>query len=868
MKYLTKKIIPVSGVALFLFLVTIFPAQAKFNLASMSGGDVQSVTDIAQSRVESNMGVNPAEMTNMVQIMNTSRQKKNPPAVSIMFTPSDPTEGEKITAMATTTYFMNDVKKLYFTWFLKTSDCGRTNSPNTAQSQKCDLNGDGRVDIADWKIKATRIIANDDFDWENADYAGSSDSDGYDAVTGGDDQRGKNGRCYVHDTSSGNEYPIDCGHLFPHAPGETTGDDSFGRQEEEYWHTDPGSDDTAHTGNSDEANVAGLGIQNFTWVYNEGDEVGVVVEGVSVEPTQFYDSSMKTMWAMPVSMCDVKVNSDYDYPKRSSRVVSVTTDTPDIGQTTTVTEATVQTLVNTADNYGTVTTTITTTTTVTDSLTEAIISESSVSTSSDNVVNISNDISVANIKRASDLNECLYDNLVSPANNGPQSEKLNVELSYSPISPMNDPASYTDPSLSTGDYLTVQSAIANGKDNSYLQYTWEVFASDEANPDSWGDAILRSNLPESSQMIGLGLETFKFKLNLKNPKKYLKIKLTVRENVGPSLFREGHNYVVVPINSTGNQIRAYTANASDSPSPVLSKNAEICTSEIDKAVCPVAKNQIIRVEVNPATLSDFLWTINGKIFTYQSCYFSECNPNKQTNVAYFPILKEKGDHYTVNLTATNQNTGAKINLTKVFEVADPQIRIISASQSSCGPNLLGNYIDLDGKAWPDYSKVNYWATAGGSISLVTEATGFTPSPNDIVWFVDGETVNGTNAAALGYSVDTNGVLTLPGKLALESYSVTVNALYYQSEAMKRALKVYWSLTYDQLYEKVSTHSITITMQDSAPVAMQKNGQKIFASLFLSTPSYLAFLLRITLTALIIIFTSRLIFIFFPKAKEN
>ena len=70
--------------------------------------------------------------------------KNKCPQVSLTFTPSNPQLGDKLSVTATPLYFMNDASKLYFTWFLKQKDCDQTNSPDSAQKTKCDLNNDGR----------------------------------------------------------------------------------------------------------------------------------------------------------------------------------------------------------------------------------------------------------------------------------------------------------------------------------------------------------------------------------------------------------------------------------------------------------------------------------------------------------------------------------------------------------------------------------------------------------------------------------------------------------------------------------------------------------------------------------------------------
>lgn len=855
MKYKIKKII----FKLFLVAMTIFLTAP--NVYAWDGVGIDSYGDPLDpmNTILDDLGVDKAELKYSVQTMNVSRQKKTPPQVSLTFEPADPGNGEKVTVVATPTYFMNDTKDLYFTWFLKLNGCDKTNSPSSLQKTRCDLDNDGRVDIEDWKIKAMQIIANDDFNWETANYSSDSDSDGYHAVYGGDDQGDKNAHCYVHDTKSGDEYEIGCGHLFPDAPGYHTGDGTFQQGEEKFWHTDPNTDDTAHTGNPDEANVAGLGINTLTWNYTFGDEVGVVVEGASVEPTHEDDASYRTMWAMPKSMCEVEVNDD-NYPKTSTETISTTLDSPIAGQTTTVTQTTTKSVVTRAANIATIRTTVTQTTTITTTATGAQVSQSSSTLStSDSVEDISSDISLDNIQDADDLNKCLYNNLISPAENGPQSQELKVELSYFPSSPINDRNSYSDYALSQGDDLTVIASVSDAKDENYLQYEWEVYSSDEANPISWGDPIQKTSLPLATQMTGLGLNTFKFKLNLSNPKKYLKIKLTVKENVGNNLFREGHSYVIVPVVSSEEQIRVYNSQLSSSNLFNLG-TSEICGDDnpVERAICPVVKNEVVGLSA-ASGFSNYLWTIDDVPFTCDEDYFSGCSESQpqKNNIAYFPVLKNKGEQHAVNLIAT-KNSGEKVNLTRTFEVIDPKIEIIpSGNDSNFEPVLLGKYVDFDGKEWPDESKINFQSFSEKPIKLEAKTSGFSGDFKSYVWTVDGNTFSFEDASSYGYEIDDNGVLTLPAKEAGESYDVSVSALYSQSDPVKKKLNDVWGVTYDQFYEKMVSARINIDVKDSDSIENQtaSTGQKVLASVYSSMPSYLAFLFKIVLSGFLILFAS-------------
>jgi hypothetical protein len=103
--------------------------------------------------------------------------------------------------------------------------------------------------------------------------------------------------------NSGLDYPVVCKHKWKDAPDYTSGSGKFPTGEEAYWKTDPTDPDTDGDGFVDEADVIGLGQQDFTWNYQSGDRVGVVVEGTSMMPTDEKTAYYKIMWGY-LDVCD------------------------------------------------------------------------------------------------------------------------------------------------------------------------------------------------------------------------------------------------------------------------------------------------------------------------------------------------------------------------------------------------------------------------------------------------------------------------------------------------------------------------------------------------------------------------------------
>jgi len=890
MKNRIKKLLLIAFAIADCFALFLAPrAQADwFDLSGIAGDVVGTAMDQAFDK----MGVDQSELRYTIQTANVSRRKKQQPQVEISLNPENPVSGKKVSAVATPTYFLNTAENLYFTWYLKPDGCPdeKNTSPSGTQKEKCDFDGNGEIDINDYKVKAARILAGDGFEWAEANYNSGGGKE-YKAIWGGDDQKEKGTKtgdhCFIHDVDTGDEYEISCNkHLFAEAPGHDfeAGDDSYGSGEEEFFRTDPKDPDTADTGNGDEANVVGLGMNTFSWNYQEGDEIGVVIEGISIEPTQESDSSFKIMWALVNNKCSLGDTDIEDYPDTStSKSVSVGTGStcPDGSsatvQTTTTTE---KTMISQVANIATIRTT-THKTDIEDSNCDGNYEETAgaayaqtttcpngpnylgqyngiTCTGFDDIVNLDEQgVSLSEIKKASDINSCLYGNFFDPSEGGGAKEKMDISLSYTPEFPMNDPDN------KNGDELSVQSSITNAQSEDYLKYTWELFESDAPNPDSW-DRIVKSRLPENIQLSGLNLNSLKLRLNIPNLKKYLRVKLTLSEGISASsTLRKGYAEIIIPVSNITQRIKAYGTSVSSDLS-LSPKSKELCVTngEID-AICYVSKNELVALSINKSDFTDFIWTADGKALV-------PIGSSEVGSTAYLPILEENGHRYTVEVSATNSK-GEKINLVRTFEVADPEVKIISGDTSVCNANLLGYYIDLDGKYWPDYSQTNFSALSETPIKLKAEFYGISPAASDYSWYVDGYEINTSNASSYGYSISSDGTITLSEKAISESYSVGVGLVYTQDKNTKRALSKYWGVPINEFYEKKIGTNVQISFVGSISdiqSAGKNTPKKIMASMYSAAPEYIILLIRMVLTAFFMLVFSKVLLSFFPNLNKN
>jgi hypothetical protein len=581
---------------------------------------------------------------------------------------------------------------------------------------------------------------------------------------------------------------------------------------ERFWHSNPDDKDTAGVGTVDEATIIGLGATDFTWTYAPGDEVGVVVEGISPDPTQKKDSSYRIMWAFSKNKCDLgnNIREDNDYSNEDEEE-EANPPCSDLGE------------------------------------------------ESDGVK--CSDPNYLSEKKVQDLNKCLYDNFVSPSEETGINSKLDVLLTYDPVSPINDLNG------NSGDEVSFTAGVSNVQDSSFLNYTWTVSLGETINTDDW-ISLLKSNLPDSTQMSGLGKNTFKFNLNL--PKelveknKYLKIKVAVANSQSTKSTQRGNNEVIIPLISSSEKIQIFSGRISDNLQLSLSQNERCLRNNNPSVICDVLKNEIIGATIpNENNLTDFAWTIDGQSIDYTECFFEGCNLEKQTKNIFFPVLKDPGSQFTLELKALNSQTGERISLTRNFKVVEPEIKIISNDKTVSQNKLLGEFIDLNGTSWPDYSQTEFEALANNSINLKAEVVPENVLGSNYTFYVDNNPI----------TLNSDGTLTLPGKSSGEIYDVSAVASFVPEINTKKALNKYWEINYNEFYEKDFGADIRLDVVDSfsensQAISQKPAPKKVLASIASDLPSYLAFLLRITLSLGLILFVIRLVFSLAPSLKEN
>lgn len=610
-----------------------------------------------------------------------------------------------------------------------------------------------------------------------------------------------------------------CFHLFPDADGRTSGDGSFGTDEEEFWGTDPNDPDTANIGNKDEANVVGLGQSTFTWNYDSGDQVGVAVEGTSMIPTKHADSSYMIMWAFPKKNCPVLDLAD----KGGSYVTTIRGYAVSIPAVKglDLNKCIEKNLVDPTEA-------------VTAKNLEIAVSATPDKPLNDPTADKGGDLviaqaSISNSDRG--LTDTLFDWKVEISDNIRFDSKVG------------------DTADITGD-LRALGLVGNVKGNAL-------------------DAVkMKLDMPNT---IAGGLAKY-----LADDIGYLRFSVKATENVSDKITRRGRSDVIVKFISTGKKITAYKVIPVLSGSsmrvklPSLSSTGDIiCGSDpVDRNACRVIRNEIVGLRIDPEGLSSFNWTVNGQPLVCSASGVSgDCSDSEQNHANFFPITGSAGNTYTVSVTANNVVTGKSVTLSRLFHVVDPAVSIVSLDRSAAWPKLLGQYRDIAGQAGDncpgglcnDYSTSIFQAFSGSALSFKAEfLPSFLGSMAEREWYVDGVPVaeSDTDAGEISFTAD---------KAAGGIYDISLGALAIQSPEIRRALLDIWNVSPLDSPEIRFSASNQIELHDPDLTADGTNGQKKFLAAIASyIPASVMFTFRILLSAALILFVTGFLFALVPE----
>ncbi len=598
---------------------------------------------------------------------------------------------------------------------------------------------------------------------------------------------------------------------------ESVGDDDFEENEEVFWKTSPQDPDSADNGNMDEANAAGLGVNTFTWNYQPEDQVGVIIEGASMIPTKYDDSSMMIMWAYPKNECEIENKSEYYQSIRgySVKIPAANMNLNDCIEDNLIdpTEGGQPKKINVSLSYSP----------------EDPVNDPTIDNMGDAIV------------------------VQATTDNAPQDDtKLYYEWAVE-ISPEGtyNPAAWTDITEELVDSGLIDGPI---KGNGLSSFQVKL----NLNPGNL--EVDEAVFDEDYFPDGIG---------------YLRIKAALSQNFSFGVSREGKSDAIIKVISSEEKIDAYTVDADEAGKLTLDNGDEPICQDPDTGertpFCFLLKNEIIGVGIDNSDgeLDNFSWTINGDPLNCDTSISDLCDDEKQTNYNFFPVTGNIGDAYAIKLTANNVTTGKTLNLVRTFQIIRPFVRIVSIDTDAAWPRYLGDYVDLEGNRFADNSKFVFETYVGSAPSLKAE---FHPAWLADYLAADGLlqlewTVNGVkqNNFANMEELYLPAVDREPGSV----YSVSVNSVYRSSPEIRLALKNIWGVSQFDTTEKYMSYNIQIKVFAPEEEAITlKNSGKFLAGLLSYLPGQITFLLRMILTIAVVIATAGIVFAFTPQYENK
>ncbi len=692
------------------------------------------------------------------------QKKQEAPTVDIVFAPTNPKVGEKVTAFAIPRGFRNSNEKLYYTWYIvhkgeKNVEVGRKEAMRIVAAGNYDeklwnpeiIDDDGDRDAYNASIGGDNGVGKKSKDKECDDSTGCDCIDSMTMMDGeisdgcydnrgellysseeeyeeSKDDRGTESanlgrgvinsdfitRCYRHnfgiqnnkgEENSGRDLIISCKHTFGNEIG--TDDKAFDFSTEQDLGTNPTNADTDGDGVMDEADLVGLGQDEFTWIYREGDKVSVAIEGMSNiainEGTTVRLRYKNKKNEKNLDVSPEKSPEDWYTKKRTEcqdlRASSSNNDYSDCMKE--LWEHERDKKKNDEDAFGDM-------------------------TSYYKIMWATPGICTEGVKDEAENDWCDNDSdrgfqylkLYDPVEKGKQ--LMEVSVNVSPKNPQFKEPEEDDLSEEHSDSTDriIASASVVSQDNinpDYLYYKWSVWRCDKNNFDKCEDMTdeLTDNPKFRSNLEGLGLRDMWFYPDdflIDENRTLLKIGVIVKKHKNSVMSSPGINggysdqifseHKKENFNNEEEYVQKYAYSASKlieitrhtmniklyQAEPLedggWKKGKEICgeDSEIEayRKICPVYQYQVLMAEVENAGEA-ISWQLNGKNLGQTLNGLNNQNPNSTT--IFFPITGNDKELGTIKATSEIENQEGSweddnISEARIFSIHRPMAKIV------------------------------------------------------------------------------------------------------------------------------------------------------------------------------------------------
>lgn len=605
-----------------------------------------------------------------------------------------------------------------------------------------------------------------------------------------------------------------CKHLFPYFPeknintskisvdlsnDDITGDGDFTDNEKKFWGADT-VDSGGEITDRDETLITGKGLDEFTWLYADGDEVGVAVEGESFLGTAHSDSSYKRMWAFSNGTCDAMEEKDSD------------TEDAEDGK-------------NIRGFY------------------------------TEDKINI--------LTADFDLDRCLEENLLDPTENSDGIGEMTVNLTATPGAPINATSGGDTLKVVAGaqnvdnlgsvyyDWTVERSKDGAGSPSDDTD--WE-----DITDDLWKSY---GSLKEAD-LEGLGKNSLNILLNLPADEVdpdgegafYLKIKVQTKEGSDSAW-----GSLIVKILQQKYEIAAYSVIAGEDGKLTLDSN-EICTDAATEGVCQVTENKIIglRIPDSEGDLSGVSWTVNGVSMACPSSASSECSDG---NLLIFPALGNVDE--VIVVTASGVTSAGTTSITRYFIITEPQLKIVTTNTNNVWPKLMGFFKDLDGNKTADYSKLTMETNTGNTVTLQADTSAsWGYFGQSFTWTVDGSVMDTIeNNISFVADKETGDIYSVAVVLKEDYTDENVKKINYLRKALATYWGVDSS---DYSDNAIGASVDIEVVDNTYQTALNSKKSGVFASLTTNLPQQFMFLIKIFSTSFLVLFATSLIFALTPE----
>ncbi len=559
---------------------------------------------------------------------------------------------------------------------------------------------------------------------------------------------------------------------------------------EERYGLNPADDRTTPLADNDGQLIAGVNQQQFTWQYEEGDEITVVVEGQGSESTKHENSSYQTVFAMIEPGCQEILEEDSASKSSYEEAVK-----------------------------------------------EKVVTH---------LTAIVNPVECISPKMYVKPGTSEYDSLKVDVSQGYNEEASVASGLGQPMHVTASAGQTQGGSISSPTHLYYDWTVTCNNGSEVIDITDKLEGLSQTSGMNIPALDFVADFPD-----GTADENGNPTENCFNPTDgSSKVEVTAKINEprkgGGSNFGKSTQIFTI-YNAVESQLEAYktTVNADGKYSPTATS---ICIDGIDKTFCRVMNNEVIALRAKeskdtgdyaePGMLS---WQVNDKTYVCDTNISEDCinsvgTSNTNTDTILVPMNGRDGDFITVaaQVNEVDIDKNESKQLMRVFRVTEPSVTIEPVT--NVVKKVLGTYTNLDEKKFLDESNNVFIAQKGKEITLkaILEPsflnTANTGPKLTYEWLVDGQIYDTDNE--ITFIPESETTITVKVAQALENVD---------RKALKEVFNAGMKDTQVQSYKK------TVEIEFSKEDLIANSGVTgFFATASHNAPEYLIFILKMTM----------------------